>query len=141
MQIAAKSGPAKSDDSVLNSLRNTLTGAFNEDAESDQERIRSLNEHNAPAKFAVNSRSSFTPSLVITTWFHPKTRDQYTSVYIWLPTYSDANALSVKAIDKGCCLQVEIQLPPPFHDMELTRKRWLKSANGASAKYNTKYMA
>lgn len=126
---------------MLNRLRNTLIGANSQDADNSQERKRSLKELDSPVPLPISSRTTFTPSFDITTWVHPETLGQYTSVYIWLPKNSNENTLSVKVIDEGSVLQVKIKLPPPFHDMEIMHKRWLKSATAGSEKYHPKYMA
>lgn len=87
------------------------------------------------------SRSNFTPAFDITTWLHPETLGSCASVYIWLPTNSDENSLSIKVIDEGITLQLRIELPPPFLDMEVMHKRWIKPTDAASEKYHPKYMA
>jgi len=81
------------------------------------------------------------PSYDITTWLHPETLGQFASVYIWLPTNSDEDTLSVKVADEGHNLEVKIELPPPFQKMELMHRRWLKTAQADSEKYHPKYMA
>lgn len=46
-----------------------------------------------------------------------------------------------KFIDEGTNMQVKVELPPSFLDMEIMHKRWLKSADADSEKYHPKYMA
>lgn len=85
-------------------------------------------------------RSNFTPAFGITTWLDPETLGTYAIVYIWLPTNSNENTLSIKVIKEGTNLQLKIEVPPPFLDMEVMHKRWLKPS-AESEKYHPKYMA
>jgi len=126
---------------VLSRLRNTITGLEEQHGGTPPEIKRSSSEMLTPISHIPGSRSTFTPPFDVTTWLHPDSLAQYASVYIWLPTNANENTLSIKVIDEGTNLQVKIDVPPPFLDMEVMHKRWLKDATAQSEKYHPKYMA
>jgi len=100
-----------------------------------------MNDMSQGSSFPIGNRSSFMPAYDITTWVHPETLGQCASVYIWLPTDSNENTFNLKVVDDGNNLQIKIDIPPRFLDMEMMHKRWLKSATVDSAKYHPKYLA
>lgn len=133
--------PAQPEEGVLNRLRNTITGIEERNLNVSHDLKRNSIEAPYSQYSSVETRSSFTPPFDITTWLHPETLGQQASVYIWLPTNSSEETLAIKVTDEGTSLEVKIQLPPPFLDMEIMHKRWLKSADAQSEKYHPKYMA